>query len=310
MRNTKKNKKGGSEPIDIGIRVTFGAYLPMRYFVVLLICLLSSISVAKAANVTITSDVVYGHKFGLATTFDVFTPKNESNGAAVLFMVSGGWYSRWTPPEQSQHIFRALTDKGFTVFAVRHGSSPKFSISEAVTDVRNSVRFIRLNAARFHIDPDRIGVFGMSAGGHLSLMLGTTSDDGDASAKDPLPRTSDRVQAVVAYIAPTDLRVMAKDTPDRLPVYNLFPALEIDPETAASVSPLLFVTPDDAPTLLLAGVKDELVPIFHNRYIQAAFEKSGVKNALIEFPEAGHGFKGNDAKQASEAMVAWFEKHL
>ena len=278
-------------------------------FSVLGLCLVSTLC-ASADDIEISPDVVYGHKFGLATTFDVFTPTKDANGAAVLFMVSGGWYSNWTPPEQTQFMFQPLTDKGFTVFAVRHGSSPKFSIAEAVADVRRSVRFIRDNAKTFKIDPNCIGVFGMSAGGHLSLMLGTASDEGISTAKDPVDQVSDRVQAVVAYVAPTDLRVAAKDAPDRLPAYAQFPALEIDQKVAAVDSPLLYVTSDDAPTLLLAGTKDELVPIFHSRNIQAAFEKAGVTSQLIEFPEAGHGFGGKDAKQATEAMVAWFVTHL
>lgn len=282
----------------------------MRYLILSLACSLSLGNCIAAEDVSITPDVVYGHKFGLATTFDVFTPTAEPNGAAVLFMVSGGWYSSWTPPEQTQHMFRQLTDKGFTVFAVRHGSSPKFSISEAVADVRQSVRFIRTNADRFHIDPNRIGVYGMSAGGHLSLMLGTASDEGDASSKDPVARTSDRVQAVVAYVPPTDLQVMASDAPDRLAAYENFPALVLNRDEAAKDSPLLHVTSDDAPTLLLAGVKDDLVPIFHSRNIHAAFEKAGVSTEIIEFPEAGHGFGGKDAEQANQAMVAWFEKYL
>lgn len=274
--------------------------------------LVTSLPTLAAADekVHITPDVVYGHKFGLAMTCDVFTPAENANGVAVLFMVSGGWYSSWSPPEQTQKMFSPLTDKGFTVFAVRHGSSPKFSISEAVADVRRSVRFIRLNADKFQIDPQRIGVYGLSAGGHLSLMLGTASDAGVADSKDPVDQVSDRVQAVVAYVAPTDLRIMAQDAPDRLPAYARFPALEIDRADAEVDSPLIHVSDDDPPTLLLAGAKDELVPISHSRNIQAAFEQAGVECKLVEFPEAGHGFGGDDAKQATEAMVAWFVEHL
>ena len=262
------------------------------------------------AQTAISPDVVYGHKHGLAMTFDVFTPQETANGAAVLFMVSGGWYSTWSPPEQMQWMAKPLTDKGFTVFAVRHGSSPKFSIPEAVADVRRSVRFIRLNAEKFKVDPNRIGVFGMSAGGHLSLMLGTASDEGNPKAKDPVDRVSDRVNAVVAYVAPTDLRIMVSENPKRLAAYERFPALTLDMKNAEAGSPLVHVTSDDAPTLLLAGDKDELVPISHSRNIQAAFEKAQVQSKLIEFKGAGHGFQGEDAKQATESMVGWFEKHL
>ena len=284
--------------------------MPIQIQTLLLIVVVSLTTQSARADVTITPDVVYGHKLGLAMTCDVFTPTENANGAAVLFMVSGGWYSNWTPPEKSQVVFKALTDRGFTVFAVRHGSSPKFSIAEAVSDVRHSVRFIRMNAETFKIDPSRIGVYGMSAGGHLSLMLGTASDDGDPNAKDPVDKVSDRVNAVVAYVAPTDLRIMAKDAPDRLPAYAKFPALDIDSKTAEADSPLLHVTSDDAPTLLLAGDQDDLVPVEHSRNIQAAFEQAKVKSQLIEFKGAGHGFQGDDAKKSTEEMVAWFVTHL
>ena len=82
--------------------------------------------------------------------------------------------------------------------------SPKFSIPEAVEDVRRSVRYIRHNAEQFGVDPDRLGVYGYSAGGHLSLMLGTASDEGDEQADEPILKVSDRVRAVVAFVAPTD----------------------------------------------------------------------------------------------------------
>ncbi|QDV22709.1 alpha/beta hydrolase family protein [Aureliella helgolandensis] len=263
-----------------------------------------------AENPKITPDVVYGHKLGLAMTCDVFAPTQNSNGAAVLYMVSGGWYSNWTPPEQMQVRLRPLTDQGFTVFAVRHGSSPRFSIAEAVSDVRRSVRYIRLHAEEFSIAPNRIGVFGLSAGGHLSLMLGTASDEGQPSAADPVERVSDRVQAVVAYVAPTDLRAMGTDAPNRLPAYEKFPALQLPMQDLEPDSPLLHVSHDDPPTLLLAGTKDALVPVEHSRNIQAAFEKAEVKSQLIEFPEAGHGFEGEDAQKSTQAMVDWFTTHL
>lgn len=266
--------------------------------------------VPVSAQVEITPDVVYGHKDGLAMTFDVFRPTENSNGAGVLFMVSGGWYSRWSPTDRMQVAFAPLTSKGFTVFAVRHGSSPKYGIAEAVADVRRSVRFIRMNAESFQIDPDRLGVYGMSAGGHLSLMLGTTADEGQADAADPVDRVSDRVQAVVAYVAPTDLTIMAKGAPERLPAYDRFPALELSVAEARPLSPLLQVSADDAPTLLLAGSKDDLVPVDHSRRIEQAFKEHHVTSKLIEYPEAGHGFPPEVAKLAIQEMAEWFETHL
>lgn len=275
------------------------------------LCLLGFIaSIARGAEeVKTTADVVYGHKHGMALTFDAYAPP-QANGAGVLFMVSGGWYSVWKPAEETRPMFQPLLDAGFTVFAVRHGSSPKFGIPEAVEDVRLSVRYIRTHAADFGIDPNRLGVFGMSAGGHLSLMLGTASDEGDAQAKDPILRASDRVQAVVAFVAPTDLRGMVWSAPGHLPAYDRFPALELSVDEAAKVSPLLHVTPDDPPTLLLVGKQDDLVPIKHSQDIDAAFKENKVVSELVIYDDSGHGLVAKDAKQAFAATVDWFKKYL
>jgi acetyl esterase/lipase len=260
-----------------------------------------------ADDVSITPDVVYGHKHGLAMTFDVFEPQENANGAGVLFMVSGGWYSMWVPPENALPMFRPLLDKGFTVFAVRHGSSPKFTVPEAVDDVRRSVRFIRQNAERYKVDPERLGVFGGSAGGHLSLILGTTADDGVSDATDPVLKTSSRVAAVVAYFPPTDLREFVKP---ESPYYKQFPALQFDAERAPDMSPLLQVSEGDAPTLLVHGDKDELVPIAHSHNIVAAFEEHDVACELLVIEGAAHGFRGDDNRRAVEALVGWFERYL
>jgi acetyl esterase/lipase len=272
---------------------------------------LSAATLIRAADdVNITPDVVYGHKFGMALTFDVLQPAEKANGAGVLFMMSGGWYSRWSPPEQLMPLFKPLLDEGFTVFAVRHGSSPKFGIPEAVKDVRRSVRYIRANAERWDIDPDRLGVTGMSAGGHLSLVLGTASDDGNPKANDPVLRSSNRVQAVVAFVPPTDLRIMVWEAEEHLPAYKRFPALELGLKEAAKYSPLLHVTADDPPTLLIVGRKDELVPIKHSEDIHAAFKDNNVTSELIIYDDSAHGFKPRDMRQAMSELVAWFEKYL
>ena len=147
-------------------------------------------------------DVVYGRKFGTALTMDVFTPKANANGAAVVWVVSGGWFS--SHEAINPGFVDELLKRGYTVFAVVHGSQPRFTIPEIVKDMNRAVRFIRYHAKDYHIDPDRIGITGASAGGHLSLMQGTAGDTGDKSAKDPIDQTSSRVQAVGCFFPPTD----------------------------------------------------------------------------------------------------------
>ncbi len=265
-----------------------------------------------APQVEIIPDVVYGHKDGLALTFDVLKPKTHPNGAAVIFMVSGGWVSSYSPPQQAAMRFKDLLDKGFTVIPVRHGSSPKYFIPEIVSDVRRAVRFIRYNAKQWGIDANRLGVFGGSAGGHLSLVLGTASDNGDPAAKEDFMKESDRVASIVAYFPPVDLRPIARGV-NPAPTGgkgDRFPALNFDKAKAPDYSPILFVTPDDPPTLLIHGDKDDLVPISNSQRIYEAFQQNKVKTQFITIEGAGHGFRGEDAKRATAAMVAWFEQTL
>jgi acetyl esterase/lipase len=277
---------------------------------ILIFCV--SAQVTSQTQPEIIRDVVYGHKDGLALTFDVIKPKTNANGVGVIFMVSGGWVSSYFDPQQMAIRFKDMLDKGFTVITLRHGSSPKYLIPEIVADVRRAVRFIRYNAKQWNIDPNRLGVFGGSAGGHLSLVIGTASDNGDPTAKEDFMKESDRVASVVAYFPPVDLRPLARglNAPPTGGTLDRFPALNFEKEKAPDYSPIVHVSPDDPPTLLIHGDKDDLVPIRNSQVIYEAFQKNNVKTQFITIEGAGHGFRGEDAKRASVAMIAWFEQTL
>lgn len=254
-------------------------------------------------------EVIYGHKDGLAMTFDVFPPDGEPNGAAVVFIVSGGWFSKWAPPLQTRALMSPFLAKGYTGFAVRHGSSPRYSIAEAVADVRQAVRTIRRDAKQYGIDPNRIGVYGMSAGGHLTLMLATTGEDGNPSATDPLRRISSRITAGVAFVPPSDITSYVWSTPGLDDKYRRYPGLDISKEEAKAVSPLYFVTPDDAPCLVMSGGKDTLVLPEQGRWIHEKLDEAGVENKFIVYENSGHGLEKNFPQAVHEA-VTWFDKHL
>lgn len=278
--------------------------------------LLSLTTVPGVADLTpydIRPDVVYGHKLGMALTMDAIKPKANANGAGVLFMVSGGWVSAWVPPESLLTTdmnkslgFTSLLDKGYTLFLVRHGSSPRFKVPECIDDVRRALRHVRRHAADWGLDPSRLGVYGASAGGHLSLMLGTTGEDGKPDAADPLERAGARVAAVVAIFPPSELKSYLESEKFR----QQFPALQFDATDWRPVSPIEHVSPDDAPTLLLHGDQDDLVPDVHSRSMHQALKDKGVTSDLIIIPGAGHGFGGADRDRVVQAMVAWFDTHL
>src|SRR6185436_9611923 len=157
--------------------------------IVMAVCI-AAFARGESPEYTRTEDVIYGRKFGTALTMDVFRPKSGANGAAIVWVVSGAWFS------SHEHISAKFGGGGYTMFAVVHGSQPRFTIVDAVADLNRAVRYIRFHAKDYGIDPDRIGITGGSAGGHLSLMQGMKPADPDEKNPDPVERISARVQAV------------------------------------------------------------------------------------------------------------------
>jgi acetyl esterase/lipase len=259
---------------------------------------------APARQPPVTTDVVYGHKDGLALTLDVHRSARP-NGAGVISIVSGGWQSSVELAQIFTQVYPPFIEKGFTVFAVRHGSSPRYPMSAIVADMRRAVRFIRQHAGEYGVDPNRIGVYGGSAGGQLALLLCTTADSGDPSASDAVLRESSRVAAVVAYFPPTDLSRWGTQR-----IRQAFAAMRLTDAEAAEYSPIRFVSPGAAPSLIVHGDGDTVVPMVEGETMHGALTKAGVPASFIRIEGAGHGFEGADLERANVAMVQWFERHL
>jgi acetyl esterase/lipase len=289
---------------------------------------------ADVPPMTRTANVIYGRKLGMALTMDVFTPIGSANGAAIILVVSGGWVS------DSEALNRQLignfiaepVKRGYTVFAVFHGSQPKFTIPEVVADINRAVRYIRHHASYYQIDPDRIGITGGSAGGHLSLMQGTSGDLGNSTSNDAVERASSRVQAVACLFPPTDFLNYGDDGKYAFALDGTLAAFraaidvrEMDPKTfrlerveeqqqekhlalAAKISPISHVSADDPPTLIIHGDADRLVPIQQAELIVAKLKGAGVRAELITRKGRGHDFAGIDKDVAT--MTDWFDEHL
>jgi acetyl esterase/lipase len=286
---------------------------------------------ADDAPYTRTEDVIYGRKWGMALTMDVFAPKKDANGVGIVFVVSGGWHSAHEGINRG--FFAELLKRGYTVFAVVHGSEPKFTIPEAVDDMNRAVRYIRYHAKDYHIDPDRIGVTGGSAGGHLSLMLGTAGRLGDAKAKDSVDHVSSRVQAVACLFPPTDFLNYGEKDKIALGRGTLagfkppFDFHEQDPKTHAfvpvtdekkvleigkEISPIYHVSAETPPTLIIHGDADALVPIQQSESFIAKLKEAGVPAQLVVHHGAGHGGAGfaATADEDRKTIADWFDKYL
>ena len=284
-------------------------------------------ALARDPGFTRKEDVVYGRKYGTALTMDVFTPKENANGAAIVWVISGGWFSAHEAINPAP--IEELLKRGYTVFAVVHGSQPRYTLPEIVADMNRAVRFIRSHAADYSIDPDRIGITGGSAGGHLSLMQGTAGDNGNPVAKDPIDRASSRVQAVACFFPPTDFLNYGKPGENAVGRGILkgykppFDFHEQDPNTkvfrpitdetrileiARQVSPAYHVTADDPPTLIIHGDADVLVPIQQAELILEKLKQAGVEGRLVVKKGASHGWP--DLLKDMTIIADWFDQHL
>ena len=267
-----------------------------------------------------TEDVVYGRKFGTALTLDVFQPTGtKPNGFAIIQVISGGWVS--SHANISPAGLQTYLDRGYTVFAVVHGSQPKFTLPEIVPDLHRAVRFIRHNAARWAIDPAHLGITGSSAGGHLSLTLGTQGGLGPADAKDPIDRASSAVQAVACFYPPTDFLNYGREgeiAVGRGILKDYIPAFGPDaltPEGRQKLgqifSPARYVTATAAPTLIIHGDADPLVPIQQSQLYVARATAAGAIARLIVKPGAEHGGKTwPDLAGDRRRFADWFDHYL
>lgn len=263
-----------------------------------------------------TEDVIYARKFGTALTLDVFRP-NEANGFGIIFVVSGGWFS--SHDNISAAAYDSFLKRGYTVFAVVHGSQPKFQIPEIIQDMHRAVRFIRFNAERYGVDPDHLGVSGASAGGHLSLVLGTgLNATNSPNAKDPIDRVSSAVQAVACFFPPTDFLNYGKPEESALGENTLanfkaaFGDVPQDPESkqkfGRSLSPLYAIQSNLPPVLILHGDADKLVPIQQAELFLSRASEVGAKTKLVTKKGAAHGWKDWTADMS--LFADWFDENL
>src|SRR6266850_4697342 len=276
---------------------------------------IATASAQTNAPFTRTEDVIYGRKFGTALTLDVFQPA-KPNGIGVALMVSGGWFS--AHDAINANYIRPLLNRGYTVFAVVHGSQPKFNITEIVPDIHRALRFIRHNASKYGVDSNKLGITGGSAGGHLSLTMAVKGAKGDANAKDPIDRESSEIQCVACFFPPTDFLNYSQPGEDAVGVGTLKdfkPGFGPRSDTAEErqklgreISLIYFISSNTPPILIVHGDADKLVPIYQAEQFVKRCQESGVTAKLIVRESKVHGWAGMDKDM--EIFADWFDEHL
>jgi acetyl esterase/lipase len=241
---------------------------------------------------------------------DIIRPRDSGKRPAILAIHGGGFRAGSRKGYQSTCI--ALAQRGYVCATADYRLAPAAPFPAAVHDVKAAVRFLRANAARLGIDPEKIGTMGGSAGGHLALFLGVTGNVPEFEGDGPNRDQSSRVSVVVDYFGPSDLTKSYGRSVDAGEVLPLFLGGDLAHArtTHLRASPLNWVTPDAAPTLAIQGTKDRYVNYEQSVWIVDRLLAVGVDAELESIEGADHGFKGPDAKRADERMMAFFDRYL
>jgi acetyl esterase/lipase len=254
-------------------------------------------------------DVAYvsaGHE---QQKLDLYLPATGTNRPLIVWVHGGAFRTGSKMPCPALFFLK----EGYAVASINYRLSQQALFPAQIQDGKAAIRWLRAHAREHGIDPDRIGAWGSSAGGHLVALLGTAGNVKDFDAGDYL-QVSSRVQAVCDWFGPTDFTVMNKypgtmdhDAADSPESQLLGGPVQKNRDRAARANPVTYVTKDDPPFLIMHGDKDPLVPLNQSELLDAALKRAGVEVTFHVVKGAGHGFSG---QQNLDLVRDFFARHL
>ena len=265
-------------------------------------------------SIELVRDVVYAtapiaNNETIELTFDAAFPKRTQDKPlpAVVYIHGGGW--RMGSKDSGLRPSIALALGGYFACTIQYRLTDQATYPAAVHDCKAAIRFLRANAEHLGIDPNRIGVWGHSAGGHLSALLGTSGNsqvlDGSVGAPEVETTLSAAVHCVVDISGPTDL---SRDVDDGMISQWLGGPVRDNPDRAKEASPLTYIDANDPPVLIIHGTEDRLVNIDrHSRVFETALREAGVAVELLEVKGGGHVIS---ERRAYRRAAEFFDQHL
>ena len=203
----------------------------------------------------------------------------------------------------------SLAQHDFVAATIAYRLAPKYQFPAAVQDAKAAVRWLRGNSSKYNLDPKRIGVTGGSAGGHLAQFLGVTAGVTEFEG-DQNPGFSSSVACVVNFYGPSDFTKSYGKSVDAHEVLPLWLGGNLEQARLRHIqaSPLNWVTPAAAPTLLVHGTEDKHVAYEQTLWMRDRLIACGVEVELLTLEGAGHGFKGPEAEKAEKALLGILRK--
>ena len=293
---------------------------PIRSLVIALVLLFGFLAgplsstqpaVVVPEDVLFETGIEYANPDNQHPQLNLARPKKGNGPFPAILCIHGGGFRAGKRESYDAQCVR-LAQHGYVALTVSYRLAPKYPFPAAIHDVKAAVRWIRANAAKYRIAPDRIGTTGGSAGGHLAQFLGVTSDVKEFEGTLGNADQSSRVSCVVNVYGPSDFTKSYGKSVDAAEVLPLFLGgnLETARRRHIQASPLYWVTPNAAPTLCIHGTEDKYVAHEQAVWMIDKLKAAGVDAELLTLKEAGHGFKGKDLETAEKALLTFFDRYL
>lgn len=263
----------------------------------------------EAVELDQQQDVVYGTGGGEDLLLDWARPKQfEGKLPAIIYIHGGGWAGG------NKNIHRghmeAAARRGYFSATIGYRLAPKHKFPAQVNDCKCAIRWLRAHADELHLDPERIGTVGFSAGAHLVMMLGTMDPDDGLEGDGGWADQSSKVQAVVSFAGPVNLQSELPEISQKILRDFIGGTQAEKPEAHRLASPITYVNAGDAPMLLYQGTKDPLVPYDQAIEMVRAMEKAGVPGRVEMLIGAGHGWGGYEHDRSLDASIKFLAEHL
>lgn len=272
-------------------------------------------------GVRMERDLAYLVDGDQAQRLDLYLPeKAPAHPLPLVVHIHGG---AWMAGNKFPCPVVEMVTEGYVVASVGYRFSQKAKFPAQIQDCQAAIRWLRANREKYHLDPEKIGVVGGSAGGHLASLVGTAGGTGAFPLIGENKDQSDRVQAVCNIFGPTDFTTVVQQAAKDTRVKNVFVFnSEKDPysqligaplettDKSSAVSPVTYISSDDPPFLILHGTHDALVPYAQSVQFAKELEAEGLPVWLQTLPGAGHGGLVFVRPAVTRLMQDFFDKFL